>query len=206
VFSAQPDVFTAEPDVFTAEPQSPPPPPPQTSPVITDQEPRLATPPPPPPPPPPPVFVAPEPVQAAAPSPAPPTPTPPTPTPTPTPTGGPVAYDESPAVQFAALASTPFVEPQQLPTSSAFDGAETPSNGNGPYSASPDTEEDQEVEVDDGMSHHLTSAASMATEILSASPEITTATVVVPEPQEAELISKEVTLIARGRRKKFRLH
>jgi hypothetical protein len=48
------------------------------------------------------------------------------------------------------------------------------------------------------------STASMATEILSASPEI--ATVGVPETPESELISKDLTLIARGRRKRFRLH
>jgi len=48
------------------------------------------------------------------------------------------------------------------------------------------------------------SAASMATEILSVTPEIPT--MAVPEEPAAELISKDVTLIARGRRKRFRLH
>ena len=49
----------------------------------------------------------------------------------------------------------------------------------------------------------VTSVASMATEILSATPDIPT--VAVPDMRESELISKDLTLIARGRKKRFRL-
>ena len=45
----------------------------------------------------------------------------------------------------------------------------------------------------------------MATEILAVSPEAS-ATEASEELSEAELISKDVTLIARGRKKRFRLH
>ena len=45
----------------------------------------------------------------------------------------------------------------------------------------------------------------MATEILSASPEASPHRG-SPEGPESEIISKDVTLIARGRRKRFRLH
>jgi hypothetical protein len=49
----------------------------------------------------------------------------------------------------------------------------------------------------------VTSAATMA-EILAATPDVPAVT--VPELRESELISKDVTLIARGRKKRFRLH
>jgi len=53
------------------------------------------------------------------------------------------------------------------------------------------------------MGGRFTSVASMATEILSATPDIPT--MAAPEEPESEIISKDVTLIARGRRRKFRL-
>jgi hypothetical protein len=49
----------------------------------------------------------------------------------------------------------------------------------------------------------FTSVASMATEILSVTPDIPV--MAVPEEPESEIITKDVTLIARGRRRKFRL-
>ncbi len=75
-------------------------------------------------------------------------------------------------------------------------------NGSDPLPAF-DHSEDESLPTPDA-SNHLNSAASMATEILSASPEIPT--VGIPEDPESELISKDVTLIARGRKKRFRLH
>ncbi len=44
----------------------------------------------------------------------------------------------------------------------------------------------------------------MATEILAVSPEIPM--VEAPDETESELITKDVTLIARGRKRRFRLH
>jgi hypothetical protein len=64
-----------------------------------------------------------------------------------------------------------------------------------------DTEDELVAEVELGP---VTSAASMATEILSASPEAPA--VETPEVADAELISRDLTLIARGRKKRFRLH
>jgi hypothetical protein len=75
-------------------------------------------------------------------------------------------------------------------------------NGVDPLSGSIETEDEFTGE---GASAQVTSAASMATEILSASPEVAT-TVAEPEVSEAELISKDLTLIARGRKRRFRLH
>jgi hypothetical protein len=65
-----------------------------------------------------------------------------------------------------------------------------------------DTEDDL---ASDGALALMTSAASMATEILSASPEVVTVAETDDVP-EAELISKDLTLIARGRKRRFRLH
>jgi hypothetical protein len=50
----------------------------------------------------------------------------------------------------------------------------------------------------------VTSAATMATEILAATPDVPA--MAAPELRESELISKDLTLIARGRKKRFRLH
>ena len=49
----------------------------------------------------------------------------------------------------------------------------------------------------------FTSTASMAAEVLSVSPEIPI--LEVPGTSESELISKDLTLIARERKKRFRL-
>jgi len=76
--------------------------------------------------------------------------------------------------------------------------------GNG-YTAPPafsDAEDEALFTTDE--SHHLNSAASMATEILAVAPDTPIITDVSEEP-ESEIITKDVTLIARGRRKRFRL-
>jgi hypothetical protein len=83
-----------------------------------------------------------------------------------------------------------------------YEMATSQGNGSVPVSAFDDGGGEALFTTD--TSHHLDSAASMATEILSASPEIPT--VGVPEDLESEIISKDVTLIARGRKRKFRLH
>jgi hypothetical protein len=80
--------------------------------------------------------------------------------------------------------------------------APAPTNGRDPYAAVDDGDGEALFTTDE--SHHANSAASMATEILSVSPEASA--VDVPGDGESELISKDVTLIARGRRKRFRLH
>jgi hypothetical protein len=67
----------------------------------------------------------------------------------------------------------------------------------------PTYDEPSEGAGTESVSGPFTSVASMATEILSATPDIPT--VAVPETPESEFISKDVTLIARGRRKRFRL-
>jgi hypothetical protein len=82
----------------------------------------------------------------------------------------------------------------------AFDDGEAEGDGE----AEAEAEGEGEALFTTDTSHHLNSAASMATEILSASPEIPT--VGFPEGLESEIISKDVTLIARGRKKKFRFH
>ncbi|MGH3185411.1 MAG: hypothetical protein ACRDOE_26385, partial [Streptosporangiaceae bacterium] len=85
--------------------------------------------------------------------------------------------------------------------SAVFEPSAQQLNGVVSVSGSVDTDDDLVAEDEPD---HMTSAASMATEILSASPDIPT--VATPEVAEAELISKDVTLIARGRKKRFRLH
>jgi len=76
-------------------------------------------------------------------------------------------------------------------------------NGNDPLSAFDGNEGEAVFTTDE--SHQLNSVASMATEILAVAPEAS-ATEVPEELSESELISKDVTLIARGRKKRFRLH
>jgi hypothetical protein len=70
------------------------------------------------------------------------------------------------------------------------------------WAAAPGVIEDEPVFTSDS-DLHLDSAASMATEILSVAPE-TVITEAPPGP-ESELISQDMTLIARGRKKRFRL-
>jgi hypothetical protein len=79
---------------------------------------------------------------------------------------------------------------------------ELQTNGNDPRSALDDPESEALFTTD--ATDHLNSPASMATEILSAAPDIPT--IGIPEEPESELISKDVTLIARGRKRRFRLH
>jgi hypothetical protein len=104
------------------------------------------------------------------------------------------------------------VAPSPMIGPTPYEMAMSQVNGSDPFSAFDDGEAEGDVEAKaEGEAlfttdtpHHLNSAASMATEILSASPDIPT--VGVPEDLESEIISKDVTLIARGRKKKFRLH
>jgi hypothetical protein len=106
------------------------------------------------------------------------------------------------------------VAPSPMIGPTPYEMAMSQVNGSDPVAAFDDGEPEGEGEVETeaegealfttDTSHHLNSAATMATEILSASPEIPT--VGVPEDLESEIISKDVTLIARGRKKKFRLH
>jgi hypothetical protein len=95
----------------------------------------------------------------------------------------------APQADLAAHAPTP--------NSRAF---ELQGNGSDPLSALGAPESEAVFTTDGG----INSPASMATEILAASPDIPT--VGIPEGPEAEIISKDVTLIARGRKKRFRLH
>jgi hypothetical protein len=88
--------------------------------------------------------------------------------------------------------------PTAAPTTRGF---ELQGNGSNPLSAFDDDGAEAVFTTDE---NPRDSAASMATEILSASPDIPT--IGVPEEPESEIISKDVTLIARGRRKRFRLH
>jgi hypothetical protein len=84
---------------------------------------------------------------------------------------------------------------------SSFEKPTPQVNGVDPAPVPAETGED-DGDVDE-LSPVFSSAASMA-EILSASPD--TASVATPEDPEQVLISQDVTLIARGRRKRFRLH
>jgi hypothetical protein len=99
---------------------------------------------------------------------------------------------EAPAGGLAAASPVTASTPVEIPTSQT--------NGSELFSPIDDGESLFTTDT----SHHLNSAASMATEILSASPDIPT--VGVPEDAESEIISKDVTLIARGRKRRFRLH
>jgi hypothetical protein len=103
-----------------------------------------------------------------------------------------------PAPVSEPLAVAPVASPAEA---AVFEPSAQHLNGVDPVSGSIDTEDDLVAEEESGP---VTSAASMATEILSASPEV--ATVATPEVAEAELISRDLTLIARGRKKRFRLH
>ncbi len=111
---------------------------------------------------------------------------------------------------MAAPAPASVADLSPLSVAPVFESPTTFANGSDQFTAFPAlAHEEAPEDLDDGMSHHLTSAASMATEILSASPEIDDvmqSDTEEADAQESELISKDVTLIARGRRKRFRLH
>jgi len=104
-----------------------------------------------------------------------------------------VAPDLTAAPGVAALSFEPTVD-----TADTASGPET-ARAESLFTAEPDLSYD---EMDE--SRPVTSAASMATEILSAAPEVPVA---APAEQAnvSEIISKDLTLIARGRKKRFRL-
>jgi hypothetical protein len=188
--SSSSPVFTHEPDAFTAKPEGPSSPAFETEPALETEAARQA---------PSPVFVtqAPPPVAPVLASPPP----PPTPPPAPmTPVGpGGFSLGEAPA---PPAASPPLTAPPAPSAAAVFAAPPAHINGIEPIAAY-EEEEDEAVFTSDP-SHQLTSAASMATEILSATPEVEA--VAAPEDEtKSEFISQDVTLIARGRRKRFRL-
>jgi len=102
-------------------------------------------------------------------------------------------------------------QPYSLPDSALVGSTPSPANGSDPLTefAHPEfaeAESEADEDVSEAGDQLFTSVASMATEILSASPEIPTIGVPEETDSESELITKDVTLIARGRRKRFRLH
>ncbi len=190
-FSAPPP--PPPPPTFEAAPSPPPPPPPSTT---FESAATLL----PPPPPPPPTF-------GAAPSPPPPPPLSTTfesaatlPPPPPAPTSS--TFESASPVAESALAPLVF-ETAPAPTpppppALTFEAA--------PSTPAPTDEQDRETDEHPDLSgsRSFSSAASMATEILSASPE-------PAEPESrtdgpaSSLVSEDLTLIARGRRKRFRM-
>ena len=207
-----PPVFTEEappppppPPVFTEEAPPPPPPPP----VFTEEAPPPAPPPPPPPPPPAPVFTE------MTPPPPPPvfltqdaprddaavSESSPLAEPTPVAPDGPIgfSYEESPGADLAPPSPT-LAARYAAPDPAVFETAPSHINGIDPFAAPIDAEYEEDASTGTPDPH---SAASMATEILSVAPEMPL--VAVAEEPESELITKDVTLIARGRKKRFRL-
>jgi hypothetical protein len=122
------------------------------------------------------------------------------PTPPPTPPA-PMAPTSPIGFSFSEAPAPPVTTPPSPPAASVFE-APVHINGIEPIAAFEDDEEGAVFTTDP--SHQLSSAASMATEILSATPEVE-AVFVSDEDPKSELISKDVTLIARGRKKRFRL-
>jgi len=107
-------------------------------------------------------------------------------------------------MDLASALAAPLATQYSLPDPPVFETPTTHINGIDPFAASIDAEDEEDTAT--GTSDpHFSSAASMATEILSVAPE--TAVAVVPDDSdpEAELITKDVTLIARGRKKRFRI-
>jgi hypothetical protein len=172
-------VFTPEPDTFAVTPDDPVPP-------AFEHETT--------PPPPSPVFTTQEPTHVATP----PLPAPPPPMAPPAPMAptGPVGFS------FSEAPAPPVTTPSSPPAAPVFEAPPAHINGIEPMAAFEDEEEGAVFTTDP--SNHLASAASMATEILSATPEVE-AVFVTDEDLKSELISPDVTLIARGRRKRFRL-
>ena len=100
-------------------------------------------------------------------------------------------------------------QPYSGPDAALAGSPATPSNGSDPLTgfARPEfAEAEAEEDVSGPADQLFTSVASMATEILSASPEIPTVGIPEESDAESELITKDVTLIAHGRRRRFRLH
>lgn len=110
--------------------------------------------------------------------------------------GGPVGFSFSEAPEESVAT------PPSLPSPPVSEEPTIPVNGIDPFVA-PQVIEDEPVFTSDS-AHQLNSAASMATEILSAAPEAVATD--APPDSGSELISKDMTLIARGRKKRFRLH
>jgi hypothetical protein len=100
-----------------------------------------------------------------------------------------------------SFSEAPAPPPPASPPAPAVFAPPVQINGIEPLSAYEDEEEEAVFTADP--SHQLASPASMATEILSAAPEVEATA--VPEEPTSDLISQDVTLIARGRRKRFRL-
>ncbi len=117
-----------------------------------------------------------------------------------TPTG--FSFSEPPTVGLAAPSSEALAAPPSLPDPSLFEEPAGHVNGSDPLPAVAEVEDQDDVATE--LSGHVSSAASMATEILSASPEIPT--LETSDEREPVFITKDVTLIARGRKKRFRLH
>ncbi len=103
------------------------------------------------------------------------------------------SFSEPPGVSRAAHALPPTVPASENPP--------VPGNGNTAAPAFIEVEDEALFTTDE--SHHLNSAASMATEILAVAPDAPI--VDASEEPESEIITKDLTLIARGRRKRFRL-
>ena len=112
-------------------------------------------------------------------------------------------FGEPPVAPAGAPTSSPVAAPASSPETSAWDEPVQPLNGVDPFPALADTGDDEELAED--ASPVFGSAASMATEILSAAPEVAPTMAGADDPKEV-LISEDVTLIARGRRRRFRLH
>jgi hypothetical protein len=87
-----------------------------------------------------------------------------------------------------------------LPDPPVFETPPVHFNGIEPFGPPPDAEDDDDA---NGTPDPQYSSASMVTEILSAAPEMPIAA--VAEDPESELITKDVTLIARGRKRRFHL-
>ncbi|MGA2519739.1 MAG: hypothetical protein ABSG81_02845 [Acidimicrobiales bacterium] len=159
--------------------------------------------------PPPPVFTTdgPPPPPAFTPE----TPAPPPPPP-PIPTSAPPPAPPMPPMPAASATPPPFVIPDPPAPHLAEPPPPPPLVGEGQLQAAPIfvdapitpfVHSPLEGATEMAEPGHFSSVASMATEILSATPEIPT--MAAPEPPASELISKDLTLIARGRKKRFRL-
>ena len=108
----------------------------------------------------------------------------------------------SDSFSFNELQTVQFATPAPAPVASAPETIQINGSDFLPAAADDDTDYGPVFTEDTG--HEFNSPASMATEILSLAPDAAPAEVV--EAPHSELISKDVTLIARGRRKRFRLH
>jgi hypothetical protein len=120
--------------------------------------------------------------------------------PTPVAPNGPIgfSFEELPHADLAP--PPPALAEPYVPDPPVFQTAPSHINGIDPFAAPTDAEYEEDDSTGTPDTH---SAASMATEILAVAPE--TPLAAVAEEPESELITKDVTLIARGRKKRFRL-